>query len=58
MTINKSAGRPSLPIEEKRSVVVQFRCTPTERKILEKTAKSKGMKLSDWLRKSVLKSAN
>ena len=50
-------GRPELPDSEKRSVIAQFRCTPEERKRMEKAAKSGGMRLSDWLRDQAIHAA-
>lgn len=47
-------GRPELDSSEKKSVIVQFRVTPTEGKKLEKAAKTGGKKLSDWLRDQAL----
>ena len=50
----ETRGRPEKPQKEKRSVVVQFRCTTDEKKLLDMAAKKSGQKLSDWLRENVL----
>lgn len=47
---NETRGRPELPDNERRSVVVQFRCTEKEKEKLVRAAKRANEKLSDWLR--------
>jgi len=55
MTKNiETRGRPELPQKEKRSVVVQFRCTIAEKRGLDKAAKNEGAKLSDWIRQQAI----
>ncbi|MDB4223817.1 hypothetical protein N9850_08590 [Granulosicoccus sp.] len=51
----ETRGRPELPKKEKRSVVVQFRCTESERLELEKAAVKVDKSLSDWLRDTAIR---
>ena len=58
--INESSskrGRPELSDGERRSVVTQFRCTPEDRERMERAAKSRGKRLSDWLRELAIRGA-
>ncbi len=50
-------GRPELSDSKKRSELAQFRCTPEEKKMLEKAATKAGKSLSDWMRERALESA-
>jgi len=50
----ESRGRPELPDSERRSVVVQFRCTESERSLMNKAAEKEDKSLSDWLRDTAM----
>lgn len=55
--LGSKRGRPELSDSERRSVVTQFRCTPEERERMERAAKSRGKRLSDWLRELAIRGA-
>lgn len=59
MTIKTSAtrGRPELPDKDKRSVVTQFRCTPSEKRVIDRAARLAGLRVSDWLREKAMQGA-
>lgn len=50
-------GRPTIPAEEKRDQIVQFRCTAGERAEIEQAAEKSERRLSDWLRDLALRAA-
>jgi hypothetical protein len=50
-------GRPELEDSEKRSLIIQFRCTSEEKQLMEKAAEHNGKRLSDWLRDQAVKTA-
>lgn len=47
-------GRPFLPKKERRSVLMQFRTTEAEAKIIKKAAAHTDMSVSDWIRNAAL----
>ncbi len=49
----RKAGRPKLPANQRRAVV-PVRLSRAEREQLEKAAKSRGVPLSTWIRKTLL----
>lgn len=46
-------GRPELPKGEALEKVIQSRVQPSEFKSFEKAAKAEGLKLSEWVRKTL-----
>lgn len=52
--IKRPRGRPEVPYEERRSVLMQFRVTPDEAKRIEDESQKRGLKRSDWLRARVI----
>jgi len=53
-TTKSVMGRPKKKAANRRSVIVQFRCTAEEKIDLEKAARKEGQKLSDYLRQRAL----
>ena len=52
--IKRPRGRPEVPYEERRSVLMQFRVTPDEAQRIEDESQKRGQKRSDWLRARVI----
>jgi len=52
--MTKNRGRPKKKAKERRSLIVQFRCTEKEKSQLISKAESMGKELSDYLRESIL----
>lgn len=52
----KKAGRPRLLRGEAKSIVLQARVQPDERKLFERAAKAAGLTLSDWIRETLTRS--
>lgn len=46
-------GRPEVPENERRSVLLQFRVTESEAKVIKRKAEKSGQSVSDWLRDAV-----
>ena len=47
------AGRPPLPKGEAKAIVLQSRVQPGEKSAYQKAAKSAGMDLSTWIRRTL-----
>lgn len=54
MPAKRKVGRPRMPREETQRSIVTFRMQDREAKNIRKSAKTKGLKLSDWIRKVLL----
>ncbi|HYG77980.1 MAG TPA: hypothetical protein VEK08_23445 [Planctomycetota bacterium] len=50
----KKPGRPKLPKNKAKGVMISLRVLPDERKAFEELADKSGVSLSEWLRRSLL----
>lgn len=53
----KKMGRPKLPKDKSKKTIVTFRLIPEEKDRIERAAKAAGMRVSQWIRKTLLKAA-
>ena len=51
-------GRPVVPDKEKKSSITAVRLRGDERSKVERAAKKRGQKLSDWMRVTLIESAD
>jgi hypothetical protein len=56
--MKKRAGRPKLGMKDAKGVFISARFTPIEAKQIESAITKSGMSKSDFVRKSLLKSAD
>jgi predicted HicB family RNase H-like nuclease len=56
MAAKKKVGRPPFPKGKARGLLIALRLQPEEKAAFERTAKKRGLSLSDWIRE-ILKSA-
>jgi uncharacterized protein (DUF1778 family) len=56
--MKKRAGRPRLGTQNARGVLMAIRFTPDEARQIQSAAKRSGLTKSDFIRKSLLKSAD
>jgi len=53
----RAPGRPEIPAEERKAVIVACRVDADERAQLDQAAEKAGIRLSDWMRERLLSAA-